>query len=87
MVAALLSVEGLPDDLRNLTCSRTPSRTTWPTTPSWSSDGELHPSIGLAIEELYADRLAERYEVLAHHFSKATKAQSREVGSSFLMSR
>jgi class 3 adenylate cyclase/tetratricopeptide (TPR) repeat protein len=32
---------------------------------------ELHRLIGLAIEELYADRLAEQYEVLAHHFSKA----------------
>jgi class 3 adenylate cyclase/tetratricopeptide (TPR) repeat protein len=32
---------------------------------------ELHRSIALAIEELYADRLAEHYEVLAHHFSKA----------------
>jgi tetratricopeptide (TPR) repeat protein len=32
---------------------------------------ELHERIGLAIEELYADRLAEQYEVLAHHFSHA----------------
>jgi tetratricopeptide (TPR) repeat protein len=32
---------------------------------------ELHGLIGLAIEELYADRLAEHYEVLAHHFSLA----------------
>ena len=32
---------------------------------------ELHGSIGLAIEELYADRLAEHYEMLAHHFSRA----------------
>jgi class 3 adenylate cyclase/tetratricopeptide (TPR) repeat protein len=32
---------------------------------------ELHRLIGLGIEELYADRLAEHYEVLAHHFSKA----------------
>ena len=31
---------------------------------------ELHRLIGLAIEELYADRLAEHYEVLAYHFSK-----------------
>jgi len=29
---------------------------------------ELHRIIGLAIEELYADRLAEHYEVLAYHF-------------------
>ena len=32
---------------------------------------ELHGSIGRAIEELYADRLAEHYEMLAHHFSQA----------------
>jgi class 3 adenylate cyclase/tetratricopeptide (TPR) repeat protein len=32
---------------------------------------ELHLTIALAIEELYADRLAEHYGVLAHHFSKA----------------
>ncbi|MFQ5962262.1 MAG: hypothetical protein ACE5MG_12780, partial [Candidatus Methylomirabilales bacterium] len=32
---------------------------------------ELHHIIGSATEELYADRLAELYEVLAHHFSKA----------------
>ena len=32
---------------------------------------ELHRLIALAIEELYADRLAEQYEVLAYHFSKA----------------
>src|SRR3989454_2261463 len=32
---------------------------------------ELHRTIALAIEELYADRLPEHYEVLAHHFSKA----------------
>jgi class 3 adenylate cyclase/tetratricopeptide (TPR) repeat protein len=32
---------------------------------------ELHRIVGLAIEELYADRLVEHYEVLAHHFSKA----------------
>jgi class 3 adenylate cyclase/tetratricopeptide (TPR) repeat protein len=31
---------------------------------------ELHRLIGLAIEELYADRLAEQYEVLAYHFAK-----------------
>ena len=31
---------------------------------------ELHRLIGLAIEELYTDRLAEHYEVLAYHFSK-----------------
>jgi tetratricopeptide (TPR) repeat protein len=31
---------------------------------------ELHRLIGLAIEELYADRLAEQYEVLAYHFSR-----------------
>jgi len=32
---------------------------------------ELHRVIGMAIEELYAGRLPEQYEVLAHHFSKA----------------
>ncbi len=32
---------------------------------------ELHHLIGVAIEELYTDRLAEQYEVLAYHFSKA----------------
>jgi len=32
---------------------------------------ELHGLIGAAIEELYADRLAEHYEILAHHFSLA----------------
>ncbi|MFQ5973867.1 MAG: AAA family ATPase, partial [Alphaproteobacteria bacterium] len=36
---------------------------------------ELHGLIGLAIEELYADRLAEHYEVLAHHFSEAEDSQ------------
>jgi class 3 adenylate cyclase/tetratricopeptide (TPR) repeat protein len=32
---------------------------------------DLHHLIGLAVEELYPDRLADQYEVLAHHFSKA----------------
>jgi len=32
---------------------------------------QLHRVIGLAIEELYADRLAEHYETLAHHFEEA----------------
>ncbi|MBL8072753.1 MAG: AAA family ATPase [Nitrospira sp.] len=32
---------------------------------------ELHRIIALAIETLYADRLAEQYEVLAHHFTRA----------------
>ena len=32
---------------------------------------DLHRLIGLAVEELYADRLAEHYEILAQHFSKA----------------
>jgi len=32
---------------------------------------ELHRTVGLAIEELYADRLAEHYGELAHHFSLA----------------
>jgi class 3 adenylate cyclase/tetratricopeptide (TPR) repeat protein len=32
---------------------------------------ELHGLVGRAIEELYADRLPEHFEVIAHHFSKA----------------
>ena len=32
---------------------------------------ELHGLIGRAIEELYADRLPEHFETLAHHFSRA----------------
>jgi tetratricopeptide (TPR) repeat protein len=32
---------------------------------------ELHRLVGLAIEELYADRLPEHYGMLAHHFSLA----------------
>ena len=32
---------------------------------------ELHGVVGLAIEELYADRLPEHFEMLAHHFSLA----------------
>ena len=32
---------------------------------------DLHSLAGLAIEELYADRLGENYEVLAYHFSRA----------------
>jgi tetratricopeptide (TPR) repeat protein len=32
---------------------------------------ELHGLIAAAIEELYADRLTEHYEILAHHFSQA----------------
>jgi class 3 adenylate cyclase/tetratricopeptide (TPR) repeat protein len=31
---------------------------------------ELHRLIALAIEELYADRLTEQYEILAYHFAK-----------------
>jgi len=31
---------------------------------------ELHRIIGLAMEELYSDRLHEHFEVLAHHFEK-----------------
>jgi class 3 adenylate cyclase/tetratricopeptide (TPR) repeat protein len=30
----------------------------------------LHRTIGLAMEELYADRLVEHYETLAHHFER-----------------
>jgi len=32
---------------------------------------EIHERIGKAIEELYADRLEEFYEMLAHHYSRA----------------
>jgi class 3 adenylate cyclase/tetratricopeptide (TPR) repeat protein len=32
---------------------------------------ELHRLIAVTIEDLYGDRLAEQYEVLAHHFEKA----------------
>jgi class 3 adenylate cyclase/tetratricopeptide (TPR) repeat protein len=32
---------------------------------------DLHGLIGAAVEELYADRLTEHYEILAHHFSLA----------------
>jgi class 3 adenylate cyclase/tetratricopeptide (TPR) repeat protein len=32
---------------------------------------ELHRLVGVAIQELYADRLAEHFEVLGHHFLKA----------------
>ncbi|HUI27475.1 MAG TPA: sigma 54-interacting transcriptional regulator [Candidatus Kryptonia bacterium] len=35
----------------------------------------LHTTIGLAIEELYADRLAEHYETLALHFSRGEEWQ------------
>jgi tetratricopeptide (TPR) repeat protein len=31
----------------------------------------LHRTIGVSIEELYADRLGEHYETLAHHFARA----------------
>ncbi len=36
--------------------------------------GELHRLVGIAIEELYDDRLPELYEVLAHHFSHTDDA-------------
>jgi tetratricopeptide (TPR) repeat protein len=35
----------------------------------------LHRTIGLAIEELYADRLEEHFETLAHHFARAEEWQ------------
>ena len=34
---------------------------------------DLHSLVGLAIEELYGDRLGENYEVLAYHFSRAER--------------
>ncbi|WDP93201.1 MAG: AAA family ATPase [Desulfobacter sp.] len=33
---------------------------------------EIHEKIGLAIEELYSDRMEEYYEILAYHFSKSS---------------
>jgi tetratricopeptide (TPR) repeat protein len=36
---------------------------------------ELHRLVGAAIETLYADRLPEHYEVLAHHFSRTDDAE------------
>jgi class 3 adenylate cyclase/tetratricopeptide (TPR) repeat protein len=36
---------------------------------------ELHGFIARAIEELYADRLGEHYEVLAYHFSRAEECE------------
>ena len=42
---------------------------------------ELHRTIGLAIEELYADRLAEQYEVLAYHFARARNGRRRSTTS------
>ncbi len=43
---------------------------------------ELHRAVGCAIEELYADRLADHYEELAHHFTQGeewTKAMDYSV--------
>jgi tetratricopeptide (TPR) repeat protein len=36
---------------------------------------EIHEKIGRAIEELYADRLEEFYEVLAHHYSRSENSE------------
>ena len=36
---------------------------------------EIHESIGKAIEEIYADRIDDFYEVLAHHFSKGNNLE------------
>jgi len=36
---------------------------------------EIHEKIGKAIEELYADRLEEFYEMLAHHYSKSDNSE------------
>ncbi len=36
---------------------------------------ELHDRIGHTIENLYADRLDEHYEMLAHHYEKGSNAQ------------
>jgi len=36
---------------------------------------EIHEKIGKAIEELYADRLEEFYEILAHHYLKSANSE------------
>ncbi|GAF71859.1 unnamed protein product, partial [marine sediment metagenome] len=36
---------------------------------------EIHERIGKAIEELYAERLEESYEVLAHHYSRSENSE------------
>jgi class 3 adenylate cyclase/tetratricopeptide (TPR) repeat protein len=52
----------------------------------------LHRIVGLAIEELYADRIAEHYEALAHHFERSEEwlraydyhvRAARRAGSAF----
>ncbi len=43
---------------------------------------ELHRLVGRVIEELFADRLAEQYEILAHHFSAA---EEREKALEYLV--
>ena len=51
---------------------------------------ELHRRVALAIEELYADRLVEYHEVLAHHFSRSedwTKALEYLVNSAVKATR
>src|SRR6185437_6821607 len=39
----------------------------------------LHRLVGAAIEELYSDRLAEHYEILAHHYALRFDARALEV--------
>ena len=55
---ALLHVQARPDARRGLQSLLVQRRR------------ELHRTIGLAIEELYADRLSEQYEVLGYHFAR-----------------
>ena len=44
---------------------------------------ELHQRIGDAIEQIYPERLAEFYEVLAEHFSKGRPRRGRSGTSAF----
>ncbi len=45
--------------------------------PARPAAPELHRLVGAAIEELYADRLPEHFEMLAHHFSQADDLGAR----------
>ena len=63
--ADLRAVRSIPS---SPTCSSTRSRTTSPTRACWSPRRKaLHRIVASAIEELYADRLAEHYETIAYH--------------------
>ena len=47
---------------------------------------ELHRLIALAIKELYTERRAEQYEVLAYHFSKGEECAARLIYTTALRS-